>query len=162
MWEMKSCGSQWVKMKNKLVIALLVIAGFWGVTSLGNNTNKNCINVYVDYGSLDNNKKVISCIDTDHKESALVVLGRAGVNIEGTQKYGLRVVCRVNSLPKPSQESCESMPPEDAYWAVIIKEPIGLSNKWNWASTGISEVYLNPGEYLGLVFVRNGDMKWPS
>lgn len=147
-------------MKNKLFIVLLIITGFWGISSLGHNPNNNCINVYVDYGQLDNNKKLISCVDTDHKQSALLVLEHSGVSIEGTQKYGLQVVCRVDSLPKPSQESCETMPPENAYWAVIVKQkPV---SKWGWAQTGISDVYLEPGDSIGLVYTENEEMRWPD
>lgn len=152
-------------MNNKLFVFVLILAGFLGISAVNNNNSKDCVNVYVDFGSLDHNKKVIGCVDADHKVNALTVLEHSGINIEGTDKYGLQVVCRVNSLPKPSVEPCKTMPPENAYWAVITKQNISalsMQKHWNWAQTGISDVYLEPGDSLGLVFTENEKMKWPD
>ena len=151
-------------MKSKLFAALLIIATFWGVTSI-QKQSQDCTNILVDFGSLDHNTKLVSCVNSDGKESALSLLSKAGVSIDGTQKYGLQVVCRVNSLPGANRESCETMPPEDAYWAVIIKQDdsaISIKKDWNWAQTGISDVYLEPGDSLGLVFIENEEMRWPD
>jgi hypothetical protein len=138
----------------------LVVGGFFVV----NKSEESCINLYVDYGSLDNNTKSTECVGVSTKTNALDVLNQANYKIEGTQKYGSAVVCRVNGLPDKAIESCEVMPPENAYWAVIIKkkEIIPLpNNEWGWAQKGINETYLSPGDSLGLVFSTNGDLKWP-
>lgn len=148
----------------KLLATMLIISGFWGIATVVEK-NHDCINIYVDFGSLDQNKKIIGCIDANEKESALTLLENAGIKVDGTDKYGLQVVCRVNNMPDVSRESCAVMPPEDAYWAVIVKGkglPMDPAKEWGWAKTGISEVYLEPGESLGLVFTENGEMKWPN
>jgi hypothetical protein len=151
-------------MKNKLFAFIFVITAFFGFMAVAGNDNKQCINVYVDYGSLNNGTKVIGCIDAVQHTAALDLLSRSNIKVDGTDKYGLQVVCRVNGLPGPKRESCSDMPPENAYWAVIIKQnKTGiLSSKWGWAQTGIDKVYLNPGDSLGLVFTENGDIKWPE
>jgi hypothetical protein len=59
------------------------------------------------------------------------------------------------------------MPPAEAYWAVLVKEhqvvpmPLGISGAWGWAQTGINEVYLEPGDAIGLVFADEGDVRFP-
>jgi hypothetical protein len=56
------------------------------------------------------------------------------------------------------------MPPEKAFWAVIIKKKEvipPLSTEWGWAQKGINETYLSPGDSLGLVFSTNGEVRWP-
>lgn len=148
----------------KLFGILAIVFSFVAITTVVNRSH-DCVNVYVDYGSLDKNKKTEVCIETVGKISALKVLESADIKIDGTDKYGLQVVCRVNNMPDASRESCAVMPPEDAYWAVIVKGkglPMDPAKEWGWAKTGISEVYLEPGESLGLVFTENGEMKWPD
>jgi hypothetical protein len=56
------------------------------------------------------------------------------------------------------------MPPENAYWAVIIKKKQTLllpRNEWGWAEKAINETYLSAGDSIGLVFSNNGDLRWP-
>lgn len=152
-------------MKNKLFISILVITGFWGFLSIVDKPNNQCVNVYIDFGSLDNNKKVIGCIAVDQKETALTILEKTGVKLDGTEKYGLQVVCRVDGLPGPKKESCATMPPENAYWAVIVKNKSSVIDpikKWGWADKGVSELYLKSGDSVGLVFTENGKVKWPD
>jgi hypothetical protein len=149
-------------MKSKLVLSLIIIAGALGFTSLSNDSD--CINLYVDYGILDQDKKVISCIPSD-KAYAIDVLREGGIAVEGTDRYGLDVVCRVEGLPGPDIEQCKNMPPENAYWAIIVKDKFSLINlfpKWGWAQLGVADLELNQGDSLGLVFVKDGDLKWPD
>ena len=56
-------------------------------------------------------------------------------------------------------EPCSDMPPEFAWWAVLVKKHHG---NFEWAETGIAEVKLNPGESIALVFSPNGDTKFPG
>ena len=149
-------------MKKVLSIVLacgLVFTGY----SIIQKENKECINVFVDYpgDAVD----ATHCVNSDFQANALDVLLKAGYKIEGTIKYGDAVVCRVNGFPDKSVESCESMPPAEAYWAVLVKKkqevPIP-KNEWGWAQKGINETYLTPGDHLGLVFAENGEIKFPA
>jgi hypothetical protein len=151
----------------KIIAATLAvgvgIAGFYTLEA----QRPDCVTVYLDYGITDSDTKMTSCISVAGKTNALDLLTDAGLVIEGTQKYGNAVVCRVNNRPDANKESCEDMPPAEAYWAVLVKEyeiipiPFNTTGEWGWAQTGIDEVYLNPGDSIGLVFSNNGEVKFP-
>jgi len=149
-------------MKSKIVLSLIIIVGALGFTSLSNDSE--CVNVYVDYASLNKDKKVISCIPAD-KAYAIDILRDGGIRVEGTDRYGLDVVCRVEELPGPEIEDCKNMPAENAYWAIIVKEKFSLINlfpRWGWAQLGVSDLELDAGDSLGLVFVKDGELRWPD
>ena len=150
-------------MKNKLILSFLIISFTYIGLSFLSKPDSNCVNLYVDFGSLNAETKVEKCIDISAEINALELLKISGYTTEGTQKYGDAVICRLNGLPDKSVETCEVMPPEDAYWAVIVKEKklLPLFNEWGWAQTGINEISLSEGDSLGLVFSTNGDLQWP-
>ena len=150
-------------MKNRLIISVVVIVlAFFGLSYV-TKSDTNCVNLYVDFGLLNAETKVEQCIEVSTETNALQLLKTAGYTTEGTQKYGDAVVCRLNGLPDKSVETCEVMPPENAFWAVIVKEKklLPFFNDWGWAQTGINDVTLSSGDSLGLVFSTNGDLKWP-
>jgi hypothetical protein len=143
-----------------LAIVLLAFVGLQGI----NKSDHSCVNLYVDYGTLDSGTKLTKCIDVSTRTVALDILKIANLELEGTKKYGLAVVCRVNGLPDEKAESCEIMPPEKAYWAVIIKEKQTIPfprKEWGWGQLAVDQQYLNPGDSLGLVFADNGEIKFP-
>ncbi len=149
-------------MKSKIILSLIIIAGVLGFTNISNNLD--CVNIYVDYASLNKDKKVINCIPTD-KAYAIDILRDGGIKLDGTDRYGLDVVCRVEELPGPEIEDCKNMPAENAYWAIIVKEKFSLINlfpRWGWAQLGVSDLELNAGDSLGLVFVKDGELRWPD
>jgi hypothetical protein len=149
--------------RNKLILSFLIISFTYIGLSFLSKPDSNCVNLYVDFGSLNAETKVEKCIDISAETNALELLKISGYTTEGTQKYGDAVICRLNGLPDKSVETCEVMPPEDAYWAVIVKEKklLPLFNEWGWAQTGINEISLFEGDSLGLVFSTNGDLQWP-
>jgi hypothetical protein len=149
--------------RNKLILSFLIISFTYIGLSFLSKPDSNCVNLYVDFGSLNAETKVEKCIDISAETNALELLKISGYTTEGTQKYGDAVICRLNGLPNKSVETCEVMPPEDAYWAVIVKEKklLPLFNEWGWAQTGINEISLSEGDSLGLVFSTNGDLQWP-
>jgi hypothetical protein len=104
----------------KPVIAVLITALLGvGIVSLYQPPT-NCVSIYVDYGSLDSGSPIEKCVVTSGEANALALLDIARISIEGTQKYGNAVVCRVNGLPDATVETCEEMPPAEAYWAVFM------------------------------------------
>lgn len=148
-------------MKKPYIVVLLACLLFGGFSLLDKSEN-NCVNLYVSYGS--ETAKVLDCIPASSTTNALDLLSKANFVIEGTQKYGSAVVCRVNNFPDNSVEKCITMPPSNAYWAVLIKKKQLIPfppAEWGWAQKGINELYLEPGESLGLVFAENGEVKFP-
>jgi uncharacterized lipoprotein NlpE involved in copper resistance len=153
-------------MKKAAVVALAVGLGLGGLYVV-QEQSKDCVTLYVDYGPLGNGTQSTSCIPVSSKTNALDLLADAGLTIEGTQKYGNAIVCRINNRPDATTESCQEMPPAEAYWAVLVKEheilpiPFNTAGVWGWAQTGINEVYLEPGDAIGLVFADNGEVRFP-
>jgi hypothetical protein len=152
-------------MKNRLLASILVIGlAFIGFNYLLPEPKNGCVNVYVDFASLEEGK-IEKCVPVTGRTTALDILESSGIKIEGTNRWGLAVVCRVNGLPDATREACDVMPPENAFWAFIYKNKTGATNlfpKWGWAQEGVSTVYFNPGDSIGLVFSENGDLKWPN
>jgi hypothetical protein len=144
-------------------IGILVGVGFVAFTP----AKSTCVNLVVDYGSLDSGSVVEKCIETSGEISALDLMANAKIEVQGTDKYGTAVVCRLNNLPDASVESCAEMPPAEAYWAVYVKEhelfpiPFNTEGEWGWAQTGFDEVHLHNGDSLGLVFIENGEVRYP-
>jgi hypothetical protein len=61
-------------------------------------------------------------------------------------------------------ESCETMPPENAYWALIVKEKQKVpfpTNEWGWGQLAVDQQLLNPGDSIGLVWANNGKVIFP-
>lgn len=150
-------------MKRTLISLAIIILAFFGLQGI-TKTQDNCINLYIDYNALDNGAKLTKCIESSNKIIALDILKKANLEIEGTKKYGLGVVCRVNGLPNTKIESCETMPSEKAYWAIIIKEKQVLPfprKEWGWGQLAINQQYLKPGDSIGLVWANNGEVIFP-
>ena len=162
-----------------IITASAVVVGLtvWGTVS---STTSKCTNVYVDYGVLDSGSTYTECVQIDTKTTALDVVRSAGLVLDGTDKYGSQIVCRINSLPsavlpigikghETYVERCTDMPAEFAYWAVLIKRaskpfesPLDLSVNWGWAQTGIADIELNPGDSIGFVFADNENVRFPN
>ena len=151
------------KITSLIVIGVLVGIGF----ALMTPPKSTCVNLVVDYGSLDSGSLVEKCIETSGEVNAIDLLASAKIELQGTDKYGNAVVCRLNGLPDASVESCAEMPPAEAYWAVYVKEhepfpiPFNTAGEWGWAQTGFNEVNLHNGDSLGLVFIENGEVRYP-
>ena len=151
----------------KIVLPLAILLGLGTVGVVAHNVNADCVEIYVDFGPLKDGEKIKECIAINGKVNALDLLDSAGFATEGTVEYGDAVLCRLNNLPDATAETCESMPPAESYWAVLVKEhqvvpmPLGISGAWGWAQTGINEVYLEPGDAIGLVFADEGDVRFP-
>jgi hypothetical protein len=149
-------------MIKKILLSIFIFFSFGLGINILNPSQSECINVYVDYG---NNFEIENkCINANGKINSLDLLADSGYKIEGTLKYGNAVVCRVNNFPDKSIERCEDMPPQDAYWAVIVKKNQVLPfprNDWGWAQKGINETFVEPGDHLGLVFSTKGEVRWP-
>ena len=165
----------------KFLPAILVIAlAIGGISLWSAKTSGNCVSVIIDYGVLDPKSALYEkCLSTNGEITALELMNNANFKLEGTEKYGDKVVCRLNNLPKPNQpigikghedyiEKCKDMPAEFGYWAVLEKKkqaipnPADLNTKWDWAQVGVAELALKPGDSLAFVFADNGNVKFPE
>lgn len=160
-----------------ILVAAVIIAG---LTFYSAQTTGDCVTVTVDYGVLDaQSESFEKCISIEGQTTALEIMTSANFKLEGTDKYGDAVVCRLNNLPKPNEpigikghedyiETCKDMPAEFGYWAVLEKRkqalpnPADLNTKWTYAQVGVAELALNAGDSLAFVFTANGNVKYPK
>jgi hypothetical protein len=138
-----------------LFIFVLLFGGIYGFKSEG------CVDLYIDFGD----KKISQCIPARNNTPAYDILSNAKIEVEGTNRWGMQVICRVNGFPSKEVEPCDTMPSEKAYWAIILRDKRSLINffpKYGWAEVGAQDITLNPGQSFGLVFVKDGELKWPD
>jgi hypothetical protein len=132
------------------------------------------VTVIVNFGLLGNpdgpgDVHACSLLSTG-TQSVADALEAVSVTTEGTAKYGDQVLCRVNGLPaanqpvtvpghKPFTESCSTMAPEYAYWALWIRHP---GAAWDYATEGVSTQKVAPGDLIGIVFTTGGATPTPD
>ncbi|MEC5149610.1 hypothetical protein [Cryobacterium sp. GrIS_2_6] len=128
------------------------------------------VRVVVDFGTLAA-PKITDCVATTTTIAASAVMKSAAVSTEGTVQYGDQVVCRVNGRPAadetvtvtgqaPFVESCQSMAPAYAYWALWIQPTPGAA--WEYAQEGLGSLQVTPGQSLGLVFTTGTETPTPG
>jgi hypothetical protein len=156
--------------KTALALALgLALATSGCATQQNVVSADNCVTVIVDFQSLKSDKTQ-TCIASGSAIEAMTAFNLAGYAIQGTDKYGLQIICRVNGLPdavhaiksdkhKGYLEKCSDMPADFAYWALLIKTPI---KDWTFAPVGVADLKVNPGEQVALVFSVDEKMELPN
>lgn len=130
------------------------------------------VSVVVDFGAL-HSPAITDCADTGAATTiaASTVMATAGITTAGTVQWGDQVVCRVNDRPAadetvrvkgeaPFVESCTSMPPAFAYWALWVKSSAGA--KWEYAQEGLGSLTLKPGQSVGLIFTTGTETPTPG
>jgi hypothetical protein len=145
-------------MKAKLSILFIFVLLFGGIYGY---KPASCVDLYIDFGD----RKVSQCVSAGDNTPAYDILKNGRIETEGTNKYGLQVICRVNGFPSREVEPCDTMPSDKAYWAIILRDKRNIFNlfpKYGWAEVGAEEITLDPGQSLGLIFVKDGELKWPD
>ncbi|MFB9310130.1 hypothetical protein BJY17_000416 [Agromyces hippuratus] len=128
------------------------------------------IGVIVDFGTLGG-EGASDCVDTGSAIAATAALDEAGVTTEGSVEWGDQIVCRVDERPGPDEtvevagessfvESCQSMPPAYAYWALWVKP--SAEAEWEYAQEGLGTLQLEPGQSVGLVYTTGTETPTPA
>ncbi|TFD23309.1 hypothetical protein [Cryobacterium sp. TMS1-13-1] len=128
------------------------------------------INVVVDFGTLDADT-VTDCVDATEAIAASAALTTTGIATEGSVEYGDAIVCRVNDRPAADEtvgvegqesftESCASMPPAYAYWALWVKATPDAD--WDYAMEGLGTLEVEPGQSVGLVYTTGTETPTPG
>jgi hypothetical protein len=139
-----------------LIIGLILVGLIYNVITPQTPKKSDCVTIYIDFGKLNGSKPLTKCLSESKVISGPAFLRDAGYNIVGTQKYPTQIICKLNGLPE--NDPCVTMPPADAYWAVLLEN----NNEWTWAQTGIDQVKLKNGQGIGLVYANNGKVKFPN
>ncbi len=92
------------------------------------------VTVAVDFTAFA--KPVSTRCATGTPATGVAALQQAGFTPAGTQQYGLAFVCRINSLPSTTAQSCVRTPPATAYWAYYYAN--AGATTWTYSSTGPS------------------------
>ena len=140
----------------KAILAVVLVMGSLAVFEA--TSDKDCINLYVDYGTLE--KSTFNQCIKSTKTKAIDLLVNNNFTLQGTDKYGTAVLCRLNGLPK--EDECKDMPSENAYWAILEKRDHILFEDYVWAQVGIDQLILSPGDSLALVFATDGTVNFPE
>ncbi|GAA4547331.1 ABC transporter substrate-binding protein [Amycolatopsis samaneae] len=86
------------------------------------------------------------------QESGLAALRNAGVEVTGTQRWGLGFVCRLEGKPGPGSEDCVDTPPASAAW-MYWTAPNGGS--WESSQYGAMNRRPPPGSFEGWSFSKD-------
>lgn len=129
------------------------------------------VTVVVDTGDLEiaDGPSGTVCVDTDATITGTDAIAEAGFETVGTTTYPDDVVCRVNGVPAEDTaltstegenhfETCADMPAAHAYWSIWVK-PAG--GEWDYATTSLPGLDLNPGDSVQLLFTLNGEPAAP-
>jgi hypothetical protein len=144
-------------------ITALVLTGVY-VSSEIAPPKDNCINVYIDYGVLSDVTPDTTCVVATGKTSAEAVLAQTDLKFEYIDFGGDlgKAICTVNELPK--LKSCAEMD-WVSYWGTFEKHganTLNVKSHWNMSQKGISFTELSPGDSIGLVYLKDGKIKYPN
>ncbi|SEN78584.1 hypothetical protein E3O25_14000 [Cryobacterium sp. TMT1-3] len=128
------------------------------------------VTVVVDFGTLDADT-VTDCVAATEAIAASESLATIGVTTEGSVEYGDQIVCRVNDRPAADEtvvvegqesftETCSSMPPAYAYWALWVKASPDAD--WDYAMEGLGTLEVEPGQSVGLVYTTGTETPTPG
>ncbi|WP_439384609.1 hypothetical protein [Amycolatopsis lexingtonensis] len=138
-----------------VVCALLFGAAFVGAApASAAGTDGTCpegggVTVVVDFGDLGP-QPLIRCAPGT-PANGIAALQEAGVEVAGSQKYGLAVACRIAGKPGPDVESCAGMPSATAYWSYWHASAGG---SWTSSQEGAQTAKPVAGGFEGWAFAR--------
>jgi hypothetical protein len=131
-----------------VAVAGLVVAGGLalpgGAAQAAACSGSTGVTVVVDYGS--SSSTLCAADDT----SAMRVLTKVASVVSPAQYPGT-VVCKINSVP--ADQSCQRMPPANAYWAFFHATRGG---SWTYSSSGVADYNPAPGTVIGFAFGSGG------
>ncbi|SEF28865.1 hypothetical protein SAMN05421837_104353 [Amycolatopsis pretoriensis] len=135
------------------VCALLLGASFAGAAPAsaadGTCAEGAGVTVVVDFGDLGP-QPLIRCAPGT-PANGIAALQEAGIDVAGSQKYGLAVACRIDGKPGPDVESCAGMPSATAYWSYWHAAAGG---KWESSQEGAQTSKPVAGGFEGWAFAK--------
>ncbi|MFM6981557.1 MAG: hypothetical protein ACKOWP_02140 [Microbacteriaceae bacterium] len=156
----------------------LTLAGCQSGTPTAATTNtatpESCagVNIIIDFDVLGPDR-IDECVAIAEGDTmtASAALGELGITTEGTADYGDAVICRIDDQPSaaeeftvegedPYLETCATMPPAFAYWAMWISTTD--APEWAYAMEGVTTQLVGPGDALGFMFSTAGATPTPA
>ncbi|RJQ77301.1 hypothetical protein [Amycolatopsis panacis] len=116
-----------------------------GKGTAGYCPDENGVTVIVDFQGLGGDP-LIRCAPGP-QENGLTALQNAGLELAGSGKYGLALLCKIEN--KPADQSCTGMPPENATWSFWTATNGG---KWESSQVGVQGWKPPAGSFEGWSF----------
>lgn len=92
------------------------------------------VSLVVDFGSASAIETIEKCI-SNFEDTSWNLFASAGLKVEGTSKYPIGFVCRIQGFPDASKDACLNMPnPLVGSWAYFVSS--AGSNQWQYSTWG--------------------------
>ena len=135
------------------LLATVLSTGALSIASAPAHAAEDCTDasdvvVVVDYKELGEPTQVLCAQDADGT-TVLETLHAAGLETAGTTQDGDAALCRVQNLPSPQDERCQTYS-DTAYWAVSLAGPD--ADAWAYAQKGVNEQTVEGGGFVGLSY----------
>ena len=129
-----------------------VVAIDEGRGSPGHCPDADGVTVVIDFQELGGDT-IIRCAPGD-QETGHSALVNAGIEIEGTNRWGESFICRIEGKPGPEDEPCIDTPPASAYWSYWHAPNDGA---WTYSQWGVMNRTPPPGSFEGVVLLQGPD-----
>jgi cobalamin biosynthesis Mg chelatase CobN len=135
------------------LLATVLAAGALSVAAAPAQAAADCtgasdVVVVVDYKELGAKTQVLCAEDADGT-TVLETLRAAGLETAGTTQEGDAALCRVDNLPSPQDERCQTYS-DKAYWAISLAG--ADADGWAYAQKGVTEQTVQGGGFVGLSY----------
>jgi len=91
------------------------------------------ISLVVDFG--DESEGIEKCVK-NYSGNSWDLFAAAGLKVEGTEKYPVGFICRIQSIPTKEQEACKDTPgAQTGSWAFFTASS---NNSWKYSAIGAS------------------------
>lgn len=125
-------------------------------------SSKKQLTLVIDYGE-DSNRSldVIDLAEVPDSATGWEVLEQANIQVQGTDLYPTGFVCRLNSWPSESEQTCRETPKANqGHWAYFVTN-LQLGNGWILSGQGAASHIPDCGGFEGWSWVRSGEAATP-
>jgi hypothetical protein len=107
------------------------------------------VTVAVDFTAFSGGKVQVRCAP-GKPATGVAALQQAGFTPAGTTKYGLAFICRINSKPSTTAQTCVSTPPATSSWSYYHASHTATA--WTYSTLGASSYKPAQGSVQGWAF----------
>ncbi|WP_419996956.1 flagellar hook-length control protein FliK [Streptomyces boninensis] len=108
------------------------------------------VTVIIDFQELGGDT-IIRCAPGD-QATGLTALKNAGIQIQGTDRWGEAFICRIEGKPGADTEPCRDTPPASAYWSYWHAPNAGT---WTYSQYGVMNRKPPLGSFEGWSFSKD-------
>ncbi len=139
--------SLFVRLAATVMLAAGVVAVPSAATAHATCDSAADIPVVIEFGTLDGEDRIL-CAQHSAGTTAIEALHDAGVETDETTG-AMPMVCRIEGLPAPADETCANELSGAGYWAFLVAKE---GQDWGYAAVGLQEYELAEGDFVALVY----------